>query len=518
MAQNYLEGLFIDAPSRSSFNNLLTLGRVRNDQIAFIKDTNEIWTQGHFYNCNGSTVSDIINVVKNNFSEITPEIEQVIQNKVASWALKNNTDLIPQNKLPNIPESKLPNRLVIVGSLNGNDFYVNNQKVTGQYGNLYVDEEGTNKGAYIWKNGTYEKISSTDTSGLSVDWSNISNRPSIISGIRHQDNVYNIDSQGLVDLGELVTGIKCNNGNIYRSTGSDGRGVVNLGSVVKTINGGIPDLDGNIDLEFGGVGSVKINNETKSPTNGVVDLGGIATNIKFNGSTKTPATTGSNKGQIDLGTVSVKVDNSTTVNAGTNGQLDLTNTFNQYAKQSNIGNGTVNIICDSTNSNGLGSFTTNQSTDKTINIYQSINGLILPVYQYIANEIQKIWNAIREYHPQENIYFFGQAPLSLNISNYSNYLNYNTVPQTFETQINEYVWIIIPKQITVEEDQQQVTKQLVMTSGISSITIPYEYQGSSGIIESIYRGETSDGNYYYIRSNSKVSPNTTIKLDNIRYE
>ena len=148
MAQNYLEGLFIDAPSRSSFNNLLTLGRVRNDQIAFIKDTNEIWTQGHFYNCNGSTVSDIINVVKNNFSQITPEIEQVIQNKVASWALKNNTDLIPQNKLPNIPESKLPNRLVIVGSLNGNDFYVNNQKVTGQYGNLYVDEEGTNKGTY----------------------------------------------------------------------------------------------------------------------------------------------------------------------------------------------------------------------------------------------------------------------------------------------------------------------------------------------------------------------------------
>lgn len=95
-----------------------------------------------------------------------------------------------------------------------------------------------------------------------------------------------------------VTGVKINN-----STKSPSNGVVDLGTVItshqniKTINNTTITGSGNVSV--GTVTGVKVNGTTKSPTSGTVDIGNVVTSIKINGSTKTPSS-----GIVDLGTIS----------------------------------------------------------------------------------------------------------------------------------------------------------------------------------------------------------------------
>lgn len=146
-----LNGLFINVSSKSVFQSLLSAGQIAQTQIAFIKDSSEIWTQGKYYNCKGYTDQEIIDLINNNLESLDIDdtiVQSAIQNQVSAWALKENTDTIPlskiptlsNDKLPNISEDKLPNELVISGFMSGSTFMKDaSTAVTPTLGNIYMD-------------------------------------------------------------------------------------------------------------------------------------------------------------------------------------------------------------------------------------------------------------------------------------------------------------------------------------------------------------------------------------------
>lgn len=42
---------FIQVKTKANFESRLSAGDIKDTSIAFIEDTNEIWTQGHYYSC-----------------------------------------------------------------------------------------------------------------------------------------------------------------------------------------------------------------------------------------------------------------------------------------------------------------------------------------------------------------------------------------------------------------------------------------------------------------------------------
>lgn len=67
-----LSGLFIKANTKESFLSRLADGKILNNSIVFIIDTNEIWTQGHYWACpyNKEQIDTLFSQVTNNIDQV----------------------------------------------------------------------------------------------------------------------------------------------------------------------------------------------------------------------------------------------------------------------------------------------------------------------------------------------------------------------------------------------------------------------------------------------------------------
>lgn len=180
MAQ--LKGIFINAQTKAAFQERLSVGDVKLTQIAFIKDTKEIWTQGVYYKIEGLNEQQVVNLInehgggttldefktllnqvnKSDFSSDVQNIfnkaESALQNdNIYNWALSNNNDKIPIDKLQD---------LLIPGYLSNNRFY--GTKTGNTFGNeitpsdkkFYYDKD--NNKLYVFQNNVFTQISGND--------------------------------------------------------------------------------------------------------------------------------------------------------------------------------------------------------------------------------------------------------------------------------------------------------------------------------------------------------------------
>ena len=177
MAQ--LQGIFINAQTKQAFEERRLAGDIKLTQIAFIKDTKEIWTQGVFYKVAGLTESEVIELINQHGSGITAEefksfLQQMTANDFSSnvqnyftkantalqsddvynWALSGNTDKIPASKLDDVLKS---------GYLYNNRFY--STKSGGEYldeitasGDKFYYDKDTNK-LYVYQNNSFTQVS-----------------------------------------------------------------------------------------------------------------------------------------------------------------------------------------------------------------------------------------------------------------------------------------------------------------------------------------------------------------------
>lgn len=73
-----IKGIFINVPTKQAFQNELDLGNIKFTQIAFIKDTKEIWTQGVFYQASSFT-----------FNEFKNFLGQISREDLPQWLINN---------------------------------------------------------------------------------------------------------------------------------------------------------------------------------------------------------------------------------------------------------------------------------------------------------------------------------------------------------------------------------------------------------------------------------------------
>ena len=182
-----MDGLFINAATKAGFQTQLANGNVHNDQIAFIKDTKEIWTQGQYYPCpytaeeiqnliSGTGEGSVTNVVEDIISGATAsDFSQEVQTSlgkadtalqpadIANWAKTSNTDKIPADKLPGYVDD------VIEGYLSDGQFYsdsAHTSQIDAEGGKIYIDIVSGK--TYRYSGSAYVVISETLATGTTA--------------------------------------------------------------------------------------------------------------------------------------------------------------------------------------------------------------------------------------------------------------------------------------------------------------------------------------------------------------
>lgn len=382
-----LNGLFINVSSKSVFQSLLSAGQIAQTQIAFIKDSNEIWTQGHYYDCNDTKYST---------EQLNDIIAQYLNTHdvtdVATWATKDNNETIPENKLPN--------KLIITGSYNSNTgkFISGGQEVTGVAGNLYVDA-ATGK-LYRYSSDTSSFVT---VGGETVDLTNYIQK-SETSGLIKNDGT--IDTNSYLTSADISDKVDANT--VYTKAEIDSK-IGNLGNTssetphsvksyvdeqINTLVGGAPDTLDTLKE----IADVLNNNETGiGAINEALASKANVTDLK----------------QSDW-------------NQTTNTELDyIKNKPTTTASFTNVGEG--NTLENS------------EEYDKYV-LTSQLNSVRAMVNSIINDPV---WIDLHSEEEQYTYYFTAQTTKP-DITNYKNMLNTNTVPSSIEVPTGAKLYALIP--------------------------------------------------------------------------